>query len=291
MKMYNIHIAGLILVLAFVFGETTASARMLFVNNRTGSNEFDGTNSATQNSISGPVKSINRALELAEPGDTIMVANTGIPYYESLQLVGKRFSGVGNSTFKIMGNGSILSGARAIPRAGWREVKLHLWKVTPARKGHYQLVRNHAKVPETIVPRGSKSIPEIPVGNWCVWQGSIYYHGDADDVPPQQRFAFASEQVGITLFAVRDVEIHDFQIRHFRLDGINAHDLAKNILIYNVNATQNGRSGISVNGTSQVAIQNCSLLENRKEALLLSELGYAELLDTEMPALADETAK
>jgi len=56
----------------------SASARDLFVNNLVGNNSDDGARAVAQDG-SGPLRTLQRALRLVEPGDRIVLGNTGQP--------------------------------------------------------------------------------------------------------------------------------------------------------------------------------------------------------------------
>jgi hypothetical protein len=137
-------------------------------------------------------------------------------------------------------------------------------------------------VPEHPCPADARSLPEILVGHWCAWRGAIYYQGTPLEEPADQQFAFAAESVGLTLYDVHDVLITGVTFRHFRLDGINAADQCRNILIENVSSIENGRAGLAVGGTSQVVMRGSKLLDNRRQSLLVTEFGIAQLDETEV---------
>ena len=60
--------------------------------------------------------------------------------------------------------------------------------------------------------------------------------------------ASLGQRVGVTLYDVRNVVIHNLQIEGFRQDGINAHDNVFDGLLVNVTCTRNGRAGLSTGG-------------------------------------------
>ncbi len=254
-----------------------ADARNIYVDNRKGSDVFDGYAREPTDFTTGPTRSIRRALRLARTGDTVILANTGVPYYEPIQLVGSKMSGYRSVPFTLIGNGAIVSGARPIPPRAWRKVGDDLWKVSPYRKGYYQLILGDKKVPEHPLAPGLKTLPEIPEGHWSAWRGAMYYRSPPLEEPPEKPFSFAAWDTGLTLFSVRDVRIEDVTFRHFRLDGINAHDLCQRVVLKNVTSLENGRAGLSVNGSSSVFVRDSKLIGNRKHSLLLTELGAAAL--------------
>lgn len=273
------------IILAVVAWSARLSCALdLYVDNRDGDNIYDGRSEHEVDQRSGPVKTISRALEKVRLGDTIHIANHRIPYYESLEIVGARFQG----GFRLEGNGAVVSGVKEVPFAAWKPLGKGVWKFTPYRKAFYQLVSGDRAVPEFEVAAGSATLPAIPAGQWAGWHGSIYYHvlpatpGASDDAP----LAFAAEEVGITLLDVDDVVIHDLELRHFRLDGVNVHDRCKNIVLDHVKLIENGRAGLAVGGTSLVGIKDSEISGNRVAQVLNSEFAQTEILSTKIATTA-----
>lgn len=255
-----------------------------YVNNRVGDDGFNGRTALPAGGRQGPFLSINKALTKVGPADTVHIADQGEPYYEALSLNGSRFSGLGARPFRILGNGAILSGARPVPPEAWREVSNRLWQFTPRRKGWYQLINGSLALPEVAVPRSASAVPPIPAGHWAAWHGSIYYRAYPDYLqsPDELPLYYAAEQTGITLVDVRQVEIRDLTIRHFRIDGISAHDRATRVFLENVKLLENGRAGLSVGGTSLVGFTNSESLGNRVAQLINSEAAQTELMHSKL---------
>ena len=259
-----------------------STAGTIYVDNRRGSDAFDGSDPVPIDVRSGPVKSIRRATLLAQPSDTIVLANTGVPYSESISLTGSRHSGIGEIPFRIVGNGSIVDGSRPVPAAAWKRIEKNLWKMTPWRKGHYQLLRGFEPVPEHRLKRGADSLDSIPPGSWSAWHGSITYRAKPLEQPEEIAFRVAYHSVGLTFYKVQNVEIRDITFRHFRLDGLNAHDLSKNVRLINVKSLANGRAGLAVGGSSHVAVDGGDLTGNLRHSVLITELGGVNLNETKM---------
>lgn len=275
-------VAGLAVVVALI--TSTASARVLFVNNRTGSDRADASSLEIVGPVAGPVRSISRALELAAPGDTIYVTNTGVPYYDSLSLVGRRLSGSALRPFRILGNGSILTGAMTLPPTAWQEVGIDVWKVVPYRKGHFQLVRNGKALAE-VKPSADKPwyrVPKLAAGEWCAFKGAIYFQAEKNTDPAEQNFAIARQECGITFLDVHDVLVEDLVIRHFRLDGVHLHDRSEGIALSNVGLIENGRAGLSVRGTSVADLAQTAVRGNRKFSVLIEEFGGVDLVGCDL---------
>ncbi|MBM82031.1 MAG: hypothetical protein CMJ78_15780 [Planctomycetaceae bacterium] len=278
-------------LLAVLLLPSMASARKIYVNNRRGSDAYDGLTPEPESLQAGPTRTLRRALKIARASDTIIIQNTGYPYYEGMNLTGRNHSGSPNAPFVIDGNGAVLSGERSIPARGWRKLPNDIWQLKPYRKGHYQLSLANKVLPEVDVPTGATKLPDIPEGSWCAWRGSIYLHTDPQEEPTEKPYAFAYEGVGISLYDVRSVVIRNITVQRFRLDGINAHDRCDRVVLNEVNTRENGRSGVSIGGTTLMLIRSSTIEKNRKSSLLIQENAAVEVEESNLdnpPTVIDE---
>ena len=250
-----------------------ANAETYYVNNRTGADRNDGLVDTPLSNITGPVKSISQALKLASFADTIVIANTGVPYYDNLSFQGEKNSGDPFRPFRLIGNGATVTGAMVVPDGAWREAARDVWQVTPFRKGFFQLVRDGKALPEVRPQTGEKwdSIPDLAVDQWCSWNGSIYYRVERLTDPSTQRLSIARRSCGITVFAAHDIVISDLTIQHFRLDGVNLHDLATGIQLEKLTLLENGRAGLAVGGSSTAQMRESDIVRNRDHSVLIQE--------------------
>src|SRR5258708_5718387 len=108
-------LTALVLILS---SSRVLTAADIFVDNMRGDDICDGALSEPIDERSGPVKTIRRGLKLVRYGDTVHIANHGVPYFESLEIIGPRFSG----GFTIEGNGAVVSGAKIVPFDAWKYV-------------------------------------------------------------------------------------------------------------------------------------------------------------------------
>jgi len=266
------------LLLAWLFVMTgLARGATLFVDSRIGDDRNNGLSPTNEGSLNGPLHTLQRAIQIAGKGDEIRLTNNGTAYYGGITLFGERHSGYPLSPFTITGNGAVVSGAKPVPAGRWEFVQDQVWRLEPLRKAYYQLLRDGKALPETACPPDAKSLPPLPEGQWCAWRGAIYYHAVGVSDPNGGDFALADEEVGITLLDVHDVIIQNVTLQHFRLDGINAHDRCREVLLDHVTCAENGRSGVTVAGTSHVYLLESELKGNRRYSLLISEHGVAEL--------------
>lgn len=254
-------------------------ARDLFVDNRIGRDGNNGESREPADGVHGPLQTIRAALKRVQPGDTVTLVNTGRPYYESMELVGPRFSGAFGKPTTINGGGCILSGARQIPPSAWQYVRDGLWRFRPYRKGWYQLILNGAALPEVKPEPGAKSLPELAEGQWCAWQSLVWYRQKAapGERPLEMPLEFAYDSVGISLIQVENLVIRDLTIRHFREDGVNAHDRANAVILDRVTITENGRAGVAASGTSLIGLRESAVQNNREVQILNAEVAQTEL--------------
>ena len=268
-----------VLLAVLVLPAATASAREYFVDNRLGRDTNNGEGRLPTQGVHGPKRTIASALKLLGPGDSLTLVNTGTPYYESIALVGPRFSGTLGQPTTINGAGCILSGARQVPPDAWQYAGGGVWRFRHWRKGWYQLMLDGQALPEVKVDRSAKALPELTEGQWCAWQSLVWYRAKLGpgERPPELPLEFAYDSVGISLIDVDNVVIRDLTIRHFRQDGVNAHDRANAVILDRVHLLENGRAGLSASGTSLVGLRDSSVQGNRDVQVLNAEVAQTEL--------------
>lgn len=269
---------------------TVSSARTIYVDNLRGRDICRGIVADPIDRVSGPVRTLERAAQLARPSDTIHLANTGHPYHGDLRLFGRQHSGIPTLPFRVVGNGSTVSGAKLIPTSSWRSIG-GLWQVAPRRKGRFLLLKDGKPLPRQSIKRNGPApkLESIPVGHWGVWRGKIYYRTTQLLDTVTSRLSIAGGDCGISLFAVRHVSIENLVVQHWRLDGISAPGLCRDVVLKNVICRENGRAGLVVSGTSQIRAETIELTDNVEHSLLIENVGLADVVDAKFskpPTLA-----
>ncbi len=278
---------GRFLVLS-LFMTAPAAARDIHVSNVGGDDSFLGIQVNSRGDRTGPVRTIARALQLANGGDRIVLAKTGEPYRESITLVGRRHSGYPELPFTIDGNGATLDGSMPVPAGEWENYSGAIFRFQPPRKDFFQLFHDGVPVLRTTAERIQKPTPPV----WCVQRGEFFLRVAPDKLPDDYGLYYASKQTGITLLHVSRVRIIDLTVQGFRIDGISAFNSARDVYLGGITARGNGRSGISVGGASVVEIDQ-SLSGNNGEAQLLTlahsktTVVRSELLSNTAPAWLD----
>ena len=259
---------------------TAARASVIYVDNLRGRDVCDGLVEDPIDRISGPVRTLTRAAALAGPSDTIHVINTGHPYQGDLRLFGRRHSGIATLPFRVIGNGAVISGAKPVPATSWRSVG-GLWQLAPRRKGHFLLLRDGKPLPRHDHDRDAAEpvLESLPDGHWTVWRGKIYYRTSELIDSGIANLSIAGGDCGVTLYAVRHVRIENLVVQHWRLDGISAPGLCRDVVLHNVKCRQNARAGLVISGTSQLRGETIELSDNRRHSLLIEDFGLADIVN------------
>jgi hypothetical protein len=256
-----------------------ASARDIFVSNVGGDDRREGHERAAIMSEAGPVRTISKALRLAEAGDRIIVENTKVPYREMLSLTGSRHSGNLVAPLVIEGQGATLEGTVPIPAGEWRHVAGDVYAYQPARLGYQQLFIGGRVALRRPASWRDVTLPRLEPLEWCLWQGWIYFRTHPQRMPDNYEPSCCGLQTGITLYYVHDVVIRDLMVRGFQLDGVAVHDVVRAVRLENVTAQSNGMSGVSVRGASLVELERCTLEGNGVSQLRVEDFARAWLYD------------
>ena len=65
--------------------------------------------------------------------------------------------------------------------------------------------------------------------------------------------------------------ISDLTIQHFRLDGVNLHDLATGVQLEKLTLRENGRAGLAIGGSSTAQLRASDVERNRDDSVLIQE--------------------
>lgn len=255
--------------------------RDIFVNNVTGDDRNDGVVAANEDVRRGPVRTIACATKIAEAGDRIVLAKTEQPYRESITLQGGRNSGLSTQPFILEGNGATLEGATPVPQGAWQFVSGNVFRFQPRRLHHQNLfldgipaVRREAK--------NDEPLPKLKPLEWCMWRQAIHFCVEDDATPGSYDLTFAAHPVGITLYEVHNVVVTNLTIQGFQIDGVNAHDGARDCSLVSLVCRGNGRSGISIGGASRVEIRDCTLGNNVVTQLRVEQKGRARVATSQL---------
>jgi hypothetical protein len=231
-------------------------ARDVYVDNHFGDDTNDGSREQVTSAGSGPTRTISRALREAQKGDRVVIANHGDPYRESITLQGGRHSGTSYRPFVIIGQGAVIDGTVETDDHEWEGFRRDVVRFRPPQVAFQTLFLGND--PAQRAKMDVRGVMQLQPKEWTLLEGFIYFRVEKDRLPSFYAPRYGGERVGMTLYDIHDVQIYDLVVQGFQLDGINAHDNARNVTLTNVAASFNGRSGISVGGSSRVNLVSCA---------------------------------
>lgn len=276
-------------ILILSWAAAPAGARTLYVNNVAGDDRHDGLEESTT-AFGGPLRSVRRALELVVPGDRIVLANTGEPYRETISLSTAAQCGNELSPLVIDGQGAVLDGTAPVPENVWESFRGPVFRFRPPKSSYQQLYLDNKPAVQRKLEPGVPKLPELEPLEWFRRDAFIYFRVEPDKLPEQYPLYYSGLQTGITLYHVHDIVIMDLIVQGFRLDGINVNDGVRNCELASVICRGNGRSGVTVAGSSHARLQECLIGDNgasqlRTEGISVTKLTECQLLDNTAPAV------
>jgi hypothetical protein len=282
--------------LALTLWSTAALGREVFVDNVSGDDRSTGQQPRGAADLSGPVRTIAKALRLAGPGDVVVLARNNVPYRESISLVGSRHSGTAEAPFAIRGNGAVLDGSAPVPSGAWEPYRGPIFRFRTRQAGYQQLFLDDRPAAQVAAGEGDKlrsAPPELKPCQWCSLNGYIYFCVEKNKLPADYRLSCAGQQTGITLYHVEYATIAKLTVQGFQVDGISLFNSARHVSLIDVLCRGNGRSGVAVGGASLAEIESSRLGDNGRAQLLTlpcseTHLRKTELLSNTAPAWVDQ---
>jgi hypothetical protein len=261
----------------------SVQARNIYVNNTGGDDRYTGREAGTVGDTSGPVRSIAKALRLAQPGDHVVLADTGQTYHESVSVVGARMSGYAGHPFVIEGNGAVLDGSALVRPDTWQSAGGAIFFFRPPLSAHQQLLLDGKPAARVAVSQTATKPPALEAKQWCLCDGKVYFCVEPTKLPQDYRLSYAALQTGITLYHGENVEIKNLKVQGFQLDGINVQNSARRIHLSVVTCQFNGRAGVVSGGASQVELDGCRLAGNAVAQLLTQPQSETHVWGSDLP--------
>ncbi|MEN1680050.1 MAG: right-handed parallel beta-helix repeat-containing protein [Planctomycetota bacterium] len=218
-----------------------------------------------------PFRTIQAAIDRARPGDRVFVEKTAEPYREELSL----FRCGGAATLTIASDGAVLDGTVVGAPGAWRHVEGDVFAIRPRRLTYQQLFLDGAPLKRVPLTSIASAEAVLEPNQWALVGGRLLLRVEKGRLPHDLTLRHAGLQTGITLYNVRNVVIEGLVIQGFQQDAVNAHDLVSDCVLRNVELRANGRSGLSVGGSSNVAAEACYAYDNGRVQVRAE--GYAKL--------------
>jgi hypothetical protein len=244
--------------LCFAFLMTGAQARIIYVDQRHGNNEWTGA-TETPGGGDGPLAQPSAAVKLAQPGDVIHVVAGSGPYYG---IIRPKQSGELNRPITFDGNGNEFNLYPDDPQKLWTSLGNGAWL-------YGQMYRDDAK-PEKLAGKtqgfykGRRLIyvhgPEAPP------LYSVTVHRDGRpiihlpaEVRPPFRELILTNNPSTSVVRMENVSYWHFRNMHVRgagNDGFNWHGKGVGHVVENCTAMFCGDEGTSAHGQMEVSVKN-----------------------------------
>lgn len=265
--------------------QNSAFSRDIYVDNVRGNDEFTGWEMRIGSSGTGPVKTIGRALKLAQSGDHIVLAhNEGEPYRESVTFLGKNHSAANARFFTLEGNGATLDGSEEFDPALWKYFRDGIFRFKPRLMAYQNLFLDGKPLQRVVLPKVEIPVVALDEMQWCLHEGYVYFKPERERLPDEYPLRIAGLECGITLMHVQGVCIQNLVVQGFQHDGISAANAARHVNLKNVTLRGNARAGLSVGGASRVWVIESLLGNNNFAQLLLEKHSSVRLIDTDLLA-------
>jgi hypothetical protein len=267
----------------------SAVAGDLYVNNVFGNDSLSG-DREQPSERQGPVRSIQRALCLAKPGDHIHIAKTDKPYREELSISGPCLRGRADKPLLISGNGAVLDGTVVAASGAWKHEAGNVFSMQPRRLTFQQLYRQDTPLKRVRLVDVTTIEEQLQPLEWALAGDRIFFRVEKGYVPGMYPLRHAGLQTGITLYNTEHVRIENLIVQGFQQDGINAHELARDCVFSGVECRGNGRSGFSAGGVSRVLIEESNFYDNGVMQLRVEGQASVTLDQSEVAASPDAPA-
>tara|TARA_R100000027_G_scaffold37442_1_gene27541 strand:- start:20248 stop:21666 length:1419 start_codon:yes stop_codon:yes gene_type:complete len=270
-------------ILSWVASSSVAISRDLYVDPSQGNDRADGLSSAVE-AGSGPVATIRRAVQMAEPGDVIRIVEGIDRVYEQVLFAEK--SGTKEEPIVFDGQGAIIDGSVPIVREEWELVSEGLYRstvipekycygVNPAYVGRFFFVWEGEINRMGRSLKGPKepymSPEELSPGQWTYVEGeAAFYLRIEPDITLEEAPVRVPKIVsGVQISGeCHNLIIRNVTVTHVINDGFalttgsNKQSTVENIRFENIVAKECGDDGLSAHGDCEVYVDGFLSIAN-----------------------------
>ncbi len=222
--------------------------------------------------VASPVKTIARAIRLAQPGDTIHLT-PGV-YYESADLTNKH--GLPGQPITLDGHGAVLDGSEPVTSKDWEQVSPGLYRRQLLYKrtddaivrrwfllwdGKMQRMQRCSKGPSEPL----KVVADLQPGEWTFVKSEDAFYLQ---LPPDQSLDDANIRYPARSSAIVQCQsgshltVRNITGTHVYNDGYNVHGAQRNLIFENIAAVECGDDGFSAHEDADCQIDGFTSIGN-----------------------------
>jgi hypothetical protein len=284
--------ASLAILTALFAATVTASARDIHVDNSIGDDRYRGQSLQVYGG-QGPLRSLQKAVRIAKPGDRIIVNPTNVPFREEVVINGvERENPTADFPVVIEGNGATLDGLVPIDPMLARPLVAGLFQFeTDLGPSHTSDILFVDGAP---APRGAgrwaNGMPMLQPGEFAPWNGWLCYQVARGDVIDRHAFAVSRLNVGLTIYRSNHWIVRNLSFRGYRLDGIRIHGPVEGLQFQFCRFLSNGRAGLASYGLADAGISDSEAIGNGKAGIVsrnFARFGLIRVRTAGSPTLID----
>jgi len=258
-----------------------------------GDDRFMGQSRQIHTGLQGPLKTLQKAVRIAKPGDRILVEPTGVPFHEEVIISGvTRPSPTQDYPIVLEGNGAMLDGLVGVDPLLSRHMGggLHRFETQLGPTHTSDLLFIDGKPGVLGTNRLPTGRPRLDAGQFAPWNGWLTYQVGGDDYLDRHSFAVSRMNVGLTIYRSNYWIVRNLDFRGYRLDGVRIHGPVEGLQFQNCRFLYNGRAGIAAKGLTDAVVSDSESIGNAKAAAVsrnLTRLGLTRVRSEGSPLAID----
>lgn len=235
-----------IVVAVTVLG-TAASAATYHVNNEVGRDSYNGLSAKPGPNGAGPFTTIQAGTVLLGAGDTLSLANTGVPYRESIIFFGVR--GTPARPIVVEGNGATITGLRPLTEWVKQDDGSYLCPTKGRPYGFAFLMVDGARRNPA---RKGEPTPEL-----CVWDSTgVHFVPEAGKAIGDYEIEGTLLVSGLLTSNSSYVVVRNLISEYHSNDGYNIHGECRGWYFENIEGRYNGDDGFSIHETIGAVVRS-----------------------------------
>lgn len=287
-----------------VFLAAEVAALEFFVNPTIGDDQANGL-AAQRQGAAGPLKTVARAVQMAQAGDTIHLDPSTV-YHEEVIFCNK--AGSFEQPITLDGHGAAISAETAVPPSEWEKVGEDLYRNPRLLNSKEVRIRGNMVLVKDLLQRfffvwngvqnrmGRSSKGDQPLskpadlrpGEWTYVMGeeAFYLRLAPGRNIAEERIEFPSFCNGVhTDGECANIVIRNLNVRRVLNDGFNLHGKTRNLRVENCRASECGDDGLSAHGDCEITVNgfvaernstgichvNSTSVTNRHERVILRD--------------------
>lgn len=233
-----------------------SAATPIYVDNRAGSDSYNGRTPSHQGPSLGPVRSIQTALRRVSPGGTIILLPTNAPYTEDFTI--NKTLGSPRYPLVIEGNGVEFVGFQPINVEAWQHEQSGTYRLIDPNPLAV-LIYSQGNLLTPSLSGDSPDRPSLEEGEWTQWKGTVYFRPGLKQSIDSYELSKTVRPAAIVVDRASNVVLRNFRIRGYGLDAIQVRGPAKGVRIEGCEIAQTVRAGVAAFTNVDLEVKGCRI--------------------------------